>query len=199
MLETCWQYIINNKFEVLAFILSVAGVWLTAKEKVINWPINIVACIVSIYLFYKDSLFGDAALNFFYVIIGFYGWYEWLYGGKGKQALAVSKTPVKTLLILLIITVPACFIFGKMLSYTSSTVPYWDGITTALSLAATWMQARKLIENWLLWIVTDLLYLAPYIIKQLYLFSLLYFIFAVLAVYGYYLWKKELTQTTSVA
>jgi len=198
MLQTCWQYIIDNRLEVLAFILSIAGVWFTAKEKVINWPIGIVACIVYTYLFYKDSLFGDAALNVFYVVIGFYGWYEWLYGGKDKQALSISKAPIKTLLILVAITIPAGIIFGLILTHTSSNVPYLDGITTALSLAATWMQARKLIESWLLWIVTDLLYLAPYIIKQLYLTSVLYFIFALLAVYGYYLWKKELKHLSVV-
>jgi nicotinamide mononucleotide transporter len=196
MLETIWQYVIESKLEVINFILSVAGVWLTAKEKIINWPIGIAASLLSIYIFYTSSLFGDASLNVFYVIIGFYGWYEWMHGGDKKEALKISKSGKRTLFLLLIITIPSCAFLGKVLSYTNSNVPYWDGITTALSLAATWMMARKLIENWLVWIFTDLLYVGLYLIKHLYLFSLLYFIFTALAVYGYYQWKKQLKENS---
>jgi nicotinamide mononucleotide transporter len=198
MLETIWQYVNNNWLEVLAVIISIIGIWLTAKEKLINWPINIVACILSIYIFYRDALFGDAALNVFFVVMCVYGWYEWVYGGKGHTALTVSKVSMKTLGILSLLTLPTCAGLGYLLTYTSSTVPYWDGITTALSLAATWMAAKKLIENWLVWIFADLLYVVMYGIKHLYMFSVLYFIFTLLAVYGYYAWKKQLTESYSV-
>jgi nicotinamide mononucleotide transporter len=198
MLESLWQYVIEDKTEVIAFILSVAGVWLTAREKIINWPVNILACIASVYLFYRDALYGDAALNVFFIVMCIYGWYEWVYGGKNKTELHISKAEIKTLGILFALTIPVSFALGLILSHTNSTVPYFDGITTALSLAATWMAAKKLIENWLVWLFTDIIYVAMYSIKHLYLFSVLYFIFTLLAVYGYLAWRKQITAKSFV-
>lgn len=190
--ENFLHYLLNNKLEVFAFILSVAGVWLTAKEKVINWPIAIIACAIYAYIFYGDALYGDAALQVFYVIISFYGWREWLYGGTENQTLQISRAPRKTVILLIFISIPAGLLLGKLLSYTNSNVPYLDGITTALSLAATWMMAKKLFENWLVWIFTDIIYVATYMVKELYITSVLYFIFTLLAIYGHYSWKKQL-------
>ena len=188
-----WQYIVDNRIETLAFVISIAGIWLTAKEKILNWPVNIVASGLYIYLFYMDALYGDAALNGFFVVMCAYGWYEWVYGGKGHTELHVSNITMRAAGLLTILTLPMSFALGLILSHTKSTVPYWDGITTALSLAATWMAARKLIENWLVWIFTDIIYVVMYIIKELYITSVLYFIFILLAVYGYMEWKKQLT------
>jgi nicotinamide mononucleotide transporter len=192
MLEAVWLYITQNYLECIAVILSIAGVWLTAKEKVISWPIAIIGCGIYTYIFYKDDLFGDASLQVFYVVISFYGWYEWLHGGKNNGELSVSAISVKVLFILALISIPASVGLGKALSLTHSNVPYWDGITTTLSIVATWMMAKKYIENWLVWILTDLLYVILYIIKDLYLTAILYFVFILLAVYGYYTWKKQL-------
>jgi nicotinamide mononucleotide transporter len=192
MLDDCLQYIAQNKLEVFVVILSILGVWLTAKEKIITWPVGIVSCAVYAYIFFKDALYGDSSLQVFYVLISFYGWYEWLYGGEKDDKLHISKASVKTLILLLILCIPSTILIRMLLSLTNSNTPYLDSITTALSLAATWMMAKKLIENWLVWIFTDAIYVALYIIKHLYLTSLLYFIFTLLAVYGYYVWKKQI-------
>ena len=193
MLEPFWHYLTQNYLELIAVLLSIAGVWLTAKEKIINWPIAIVACGIYTFIFYKDDLFGDASLQVFYIVISFYGWYEWLHGGKNNGELSVSATPGSQLLLLALISIPAGLGLGVLLSLTKSNVPYWDGITTSLSIIATWMMAKKYIENWFIWIFTDLLYVGLYVIKDLYLTAVLYFIFTLLAVYGYYTWKKQLT------
>jgi nicotinamide mononucleotide transporter len=192
MLEAIRLYIAQSYLELIAVILSIAGVWLTAKEKIINWPIAIIACAIYVYIFYKDNLFGDASLQVFYVGISFYGWYEWLHGGKNNEELLISKTPMKLLIIFALITIPAGLCLGLLLSHTQSNVPYWDGITTSLSLIGTWMMAKKYIENWLIWIFTDMLYVILYIIKDLYLTAILYFIFTLLAFYGYYAWRKQI-------
>lgn len=192
MLNDLWNYLLAHWIEVVGVILSIAGVWLTALEKIINWPIGIIASAIYIYIFYNSGIYGDAWLQVIYVIIGFYGWYEWLYGGKDKEELAISSTSGKTFLILIGISIPSCIIAHILLSDAGSTIPFLDSITTVLSLAGTWMMAKKLIENWLLWIVADLLYVIEYIIKGLYLTAVLYFIFTILAVYGYYEWKKHL-------
>ena len=196
MLENFWQSILQNKLEDLAVIISIAGVWLTAKEKVINWPIGIIACLIYTYIFYKDALYGDTALQVFYIAIGFYGWYEWLYGGEKKDELTVSKTSKKTWLILCVLLIISWLVLANILSRTNTNVPYWDGLNTALSLVATWMTTRKLIENWLIWIVTDLSYVGSYFYKDLNITAILYFIFTLLAVYGYYQWERQLKETS---
>ena len=144
-------------------------------------------------------LFADAALQVIYVVIGLYGWYEWLYGGskiwkvyESSQPLVISKTPRKTFIYLGIIAIISSIILIILLFRIHDTLPYEDGITTVLSLIATWMMAKKLIENWILWIVTDLLYIPIYILKNLELTALLYFIFTLLAIYGYYVWKRKM-------
>jgi len=198
MLETLWQSVIQNWLEEVAVIVSIAGVWLTAKEKIISWPVGIVACAIYTYIFYVNLLYGDTALQVFYVVISFYGWYEWAYGGQKHTSLHVSISSKRTLLILSILSVAGWLVLGKILTHTNTNVPYWDGLNTALSLIATWMTAKKLIENWLVWIVTDLSYVILYFYKDLKLTSFLYFIFTLLAIYGYYQWKKQL-KTTSPA
>ena len=192
MFDTCLQYLAQNKLEIFAVLLSIAGVWLTAKEKVITWPVGIVSCAIYAYIFFKDALYGDSSLQVFYVVISFYGWYEWLYGGLKNDKLHVATASVKTLILLAALCIPGFLLIRMLLSLTNSNTPYLDSITTALSLAGTWMMAKKLIENWFVWIFTDIIYVGLYIIKHLYLTSLLYFIFTLLAVYGYYVWRKQL-------
>lgn len=200
MLERPWHYIVAHWPEVLGFIFSLAGVWLTAKEKLINWPVNIVASLIYCYVYYNALLYCDASLQIFFVVMCFYGWYEWKYGGKGHIELPISKSNLKTILMLILITIPVTallsFIVGR---YTPSTTPLPDAFTATLSLVATWMAAKKLIENWLVWIFTDLVYIGLYIYKGLYLTAVLYFIFIPLAIYGYLVWKKQMQLIQSAA
>lgn len=193
-MQETWNYITGNKLEVIAAILGLLCVVLAAKEFIINWPIAIASSILYTCIFYKDMLYGDACLNAVFVVMCAYGWYEWAYGGKNKTELPIAATKSKTAFILTAITLVIWLIIARIeILYTKSTVPYLDGLTTAMSIAATWMQARKLIESWLVWIVADIIYVGMYIIKDLYITSVLYFIFTLLAVYGYMEWKKQLT------
>lgn len=193
MFESTWHYIVNNWLEVLGFVSSLAGVWLTAKGKLLNWPVNIIACLVYCYIYYKALLYCDASLQLFFVVMCFYGWYEWKYGGEQHEELPISKSNLKTILILALVTIPVTalltFIVGR---YTNSTTPLPDAFTTALSLVATWMAAKKIIENWHVWVLADLIYVGLYIYKGLYLTAVLYFIFIPLAIYGYLVWKKQI-------
>ncbi len=187
------QYFTEHWLEVIAVLLSIAGVWLTALEKIINWPINIIASAIYIYIFFNTGIYLDTGISLFYVVFSFYGWYQWLYGGKNKTEIAISNIDNKTIGMILLISIPVTVgLIEIMIHYTDSTVPYLDSITTVMSLAGTWMMAKKHIENWLVWILADSIYVAEYIIKGLYLTALLYFIFTLLALYGYIEWKKQL-------
>src|SRR5665213_1585638 len=99
-------YFTEHWLEVIAVILSIAGVWLTALEKIINWPINIIASAIYIYIFFNTGIYLDTCISVFYVVFSFYGWYQWLYGGKNKTEIAISKIDNKTIGMILLISVP---------------------------------------------------------------------------------------------
>jgi nicotinamide mononucleotide transporter len=126
-------------------------------------------------------------------MLSIYGWYSWKYGkSENKQALVITKIKRKTAIILLSLLVVMTIGFGFLLSYTNSDIPYWDGLTTALGLLATWMTARKIIENWLVWIITDLLCVGIYYYKELHPTAIFYLIMSILAIIGYIEWKKQM-------
>jgi nicotinamide mononucleotide transporter len=198
-LQDIYHYVTEHWLEIIAVVFSIAGVWLTALEKTINWPLNIIASAIYVYIFYVSGIYMDALLSVFFVVFSFYGWYQWLYGGDNKAQLQISKTSLKLAFILLLIGIPLTFGFTQLLThYTNSTIPYLDSVTTVLSLIATWMAAKKHIENWLVWIIADSIYVVEYVVKDLYLTAVLYFIFTMLAAYGYYEWNKQLKKLSAL-
>lgn len=179
--------------ELVGTIFGIAGVWLTVKEKILCFPVGLVNVSLYAWLFLKSGLYSDAALQLVYILLLFYGWYQWTRGRKGDHQLPVSKTSSKTFVYLIVIGVLSTITAGTLWKqYTNASLPYIDSLTTSMSLIAQWMVARKKIENWVVWILADIIYVAMYIYKQLYLTSLLYFIFIILAVIGLQQWKKEL-------
>jgi nicotinamide mononucleotide transporter len=185
------NYFTEHWLEVLAVMFSIAGVWLTALEKVINWPVNIIGCAIYVYVFFTNKIYLDMGISVFYVVFSFYGWHEWLYGGKNKQAIEISYMSKRALGLIVLLCIPCIIGLGELMKhYTDNTVPFLDSTTTIMSLAGTWMMARKHIENWLVWILADSIYIAEYVIKGLYPTALLSFIFTLLAIFGYYEWKK---------
>lgn len=135
------------------------------------------------------------SLQVYYVFISIYGWYNWLYGGKSKKVddLKVAYMNLKTLIVTSVFTIFFFIIIAFVLvNYTDSPIPYWDSFTTAASIVATWMLARKYIENWLYWIVVDSLSIGLYLYKGLYAAVLLFVVYTILAVIGYFEWKKNI-------
>jgi nicotinamide mononucleotide transporter len=190
--HTALLYIQQNWFELTALVISILGVWLTALEKTINWPVNILACVLYGILFYLSGIYLDASLQIFFIVFSIYGWYLWTRKDSNKhETLLISNISLKTFLILITIGMPVTVLSAYILGhFFNSTIPYFDATTTVLSLIATWMAAKKHIESWLVWILTDLIYIPEYLIKHLYPTALLYFIFTLLAVYGYFEWRK---------
>jgi nicotinamide mononucleotide transporter len=144
-------------------------------------------------LFLKSGLYSDAGLQVVYFVLSLYGWYEWLYGGAGRTAISVSRTSRKTWVVLGGIGVVVWALLGTITSRLPGTaLPYVDAATTTISLLAQWMMTRKLIENWLIWIAVDVVYVGMFIFKGLYLTAFNYGIYLALAVLGYVAWKRSL-------
>jgi nicotinamide mononucleotide transporter len=176
-------------FEIIGFFAGITGVWLAAKENPWNWPLGIISVGVYAVVFLKSKLYGDMLLQLFYIVIGIYGWYIWLKGAHGLK-MKIENCKKEESLFLFFISIAGFFVAVFLLKKTDSNVPYLDGLTTVLSITATWMMARKYIEHWLIWIFVDLVYVFLYSYKSLYLTAVLYFIFTILAVYGFYEWRR---------
>jgi nicotinamide mononucleotide transporter len=186
-------YFLQNPYEFWGFITSVICVWLNVKENIWGWVFAIVAAGFYCKVFYDINLMGDLILQIIFIILSIYGIYAWLYGGTQSQSLSVSKLPHRLIFPLLLIFGVAMYAVAQLLKWLNGDIVYIDASTTTISLIAQWMMARKYIENWLVWIFVDLLYVGVYLYKGVYLTSFLYFIFLFLATLGYLKWKKTLS------
>ena len=179
--------------EFIAVVFGVVSVFLSVRENIWSWPTAIVNVSLFFVLFFQAGLYSDMGLQAVYFALSVYGWYEWLYGGKGHTALKVSKTPTHVWMILSTIAVVTWAFLGRITSrLPGASLPYVDAATTTTSLVAQWMMTRKLVENWLLWVVVDVAYIAMFVFKDLYLTAVNYAIYLVLAAMGYVTWRRSL-------
>jgi nicotinamide mononucleotide transporter len=183
--------------EVFGFVTGAVNVWLLARQNIWNWPIGIANNLAYLILFTTSGLYGDAGLQAVYIGLAIYGWLLWLRRGDAPS-LPVTRTPAATWKYLAVATlVLAVFMRWFLARFTDSTVPAWDGITTAVSLAAIYGQCRKLLESWWLWIAVDLIYIPLYLYKGLWLTSILYLVFLLLCIFGLREWLSELAPVES--
>ena len=185
--------------EVLGFVSGAWGVWLTVKENVWNWPIGIANSAFFLVLFVQGRLFADSGLQVVYIVLGALGWYWWLHGSAHKTALPIARTGPRHGAILAATIVVATVVLTAGLARVHGATPFWDALTTALSLGAQYLLTRKLIENWLLWISADVIYVALYAYKGFYLTSILYAIFLAMCVAGLVQWWASLRVTRGMA
>jgi nicotinamide mononucleotide transporter len=128
-----------------------------------------------------------------YFVLSVYGWYEWLYGGKDHSALSVSRTPRRVWAVLAVIALVVWTSLGRLTSgLPGVSLPYVDAGTTTTSLIAQWMMTRKLLENWVLWTIVDVVYIGMFMYKGLYLTAFNYAVYLVLAIMGFFAWRRSL-------
>ncbi|GIF19767.1 nicotinamide mononucleotide transporter [Actinoplanes tereljensis] len=176
--------------ELLGFGTGLVNVALLVRQHILNWPLGILNVLLLMVVFWSVGLYADATLQIVYVILGFVGWWAWLYGGARRSRLVVRRTSRPEWLGLAVAGVlltAGLWLFLDRL--TESTVPLADAVTTALSLLATYGQTRKLIENWWLWIAADLIYIPLYGYKDLWLTAILYVAFLALCILGLRSWQ----------
>ena len=184
--------------EIVAAVFGVVSVFLSTRQNIWSWPTAIVNVGLYIFVFFGAKLYADTGLQVVYVVLNAYGWYHWLYGGKNRTGLAVSRTPARLGVLLVGIGLAATAVIGTLLARTTdASLPYIDSMTTSTSLVAQWMMTRKLLENWLIWVAVDVVYIGMYIYKSLYITAILYFVFLVLSAMGYVQWRKSLRKQTA--
>ena len=183
----------SSCLEAVAVLFGIVSVYLSTRENIWSWPTALVNVALFFALFLESGLYSDTGLQVVYFGLSIYGWYEWLYGGAGRTAITVSRTPRRVWMMLGAIGVVSWGVLGAITSRLPGTaLPYVDAATTTVSLLAQWMMTRKLLENWLIWIAVDVVYVAMFIYKGLYLTAFNYGIYLALALLGYIAWKKSL-------
>jgi len=187
------EWLLNNKIEVMGAVLGVLYIVFSVKQNILTWPTGLLTSLLYIVVFYNSKFYAGMGLQAYYVAVSIYGWFYWLKGKSTQtQSVQVRKTSAKMWGILIIFSIIIhILIFFILLNFTDSDVPYLDSLTTALSIVATWMLARKYIEHWLIWIFVDLLSSALYVYKNLWPTVILFLIYTVMAYLGYTEWLKD--------
>lgn len=176
--------------ELLGFVSGLLTVYLVVRQHIANWPLGIANVLLLMVAFWHAGLYGDAWLQLVYVVLGAYGWWQWAAGATAQRVRATTRAEWWWLGGAgLLSTVVLWWYLDR---FTSSTVPWPDAATTALSLLATYGQTRRLVESWWLWIAVDVVYVPLYGYKDLWLTALLYLAFLALCVLGLRSWRAQL-------
>jgi nicotinamide mononucleotide transporter len=178
--------------EVLAVLFTIACVWLTAEEHIACWPVGIVGCLLYGYVFYHTRLYSDVLLQLYFLVTSIYGWYAWGHGGSGDTALPISRLGLGAGALWLGVIAAGSYLLGRwMKRRTRAALPYWDAVTTVMSLVAQYLLAGKVLENWVIWIAADVIDTGVYFARRLYLTSLLYALLLCLAIKGLIEWLAK--------
>ncbi|HCY41391.1 MAG TPA: nicotinamide riboside transporter PnuC [Prolixibacteraceae bacterium] len=194
-MELTIEWLSGNYIELLGAILGIAYIFFSIRQNILTWPVGLLTSALYVWVFFFSSLYAEMGLQIYYVFISLYGWYEWLHGSSsGKsEPLKVSRLIFRLGAILSIISLALFVLLWVILkNYTDSNVPMADALATALSIVATWMLARKILEHWLIWIFVDLFSIGLFLYKELYPTVILFVVYTIMAVVGYIEWKKEL-------
>ena len=179
--------------EVVGALSGVAAVWLTTRQKIWCWPVGIVSVALYIAVFHDARLYATMALQVLYVGLAIYGWYAWGKGEQGERPLRVSRASRRTLAVAFGVGLALTLGLGVWLGrQTDEALPFTDAAVTSFSLVAQWMQTRKLIENWWLWLAVDVVYVAINLSQGLLPTAMLYAIFTALAVAGLREWRRSM-------
>ncbi|MAW20848.1 MAG: nicotinamide mononucleotide transporter pnuc [Flavobacteriales bacterium] len=175
--------------ESVAVIFSISYVILAAKENVWCWAAATVSVILYIYICFTAQLYAETGLQIFYLIMAIYGYYNW---NTNNRKLQITEWSVRKHLFLILIGALLSFLMGfYFATYTDSKMPIIDSFTTVFSIIATYMIIKKVLENWLYWIVIDLMSVYLYYNRELQLTSILFIVYTIVAIIGYFTWLRK--------
>ena len=183
----------EQALEILGTLVGLIYLWLEYRASIYLWIASVVMPAIYIFVYYDAGLYADFGINIYYLGAAVYGWLVWKYGHKPaeQKELPITKMPKRSWLKALVVFIVAQILIAWILiNFTDSDVPWWDAFTTALSIIGMWMLARKVIEQWWVWLAVDLASAWLFAYKDLYFTATLYLLYAVIAIFGYKKWKK---------
>jgi nicotinamide mononucleotide transporter len=176
--------------EVAAALMGLLSVGLTIRQSIWCWPTGLVMVTLYIFVFYDAKLYSDMLLQVVYIFMQLYGWYYWM-RGQASQPAMITTLSFPARLMWSVATAFGTGMLGYVMGqHTDAAVPYWDATTTVLSLVAQWLLGRKVLENWILWILVDVFSIGIYVHRELYLTAGLYVVFLGMAASGMWAWTR---------
>ena len=179
--------------EIVAFVLALAMVWANLRVNPVAWPLAILSSLSYALLFADSKLYGEASLQFVFIALALWGWWQWLRGVQGDGArLQVRRLSARARWRVLAATLAAWPLLGLLLARaTDSDVPYFDALPTVASISGQILLGRKLVENWPVWLAVNVISVFLFAHKGLWLTVLLYALFAALSVVGWRAWQRK--------
>ena len=187
-----FDFLQTNWFEIVAAILAITYLILAMLEDIRCWIAWIISSLMYFFVMYSANLYMEALLQIFYIFIGLYGLYQWRFKADVKDALKITTWSVKNHLIVISALVFLTSLSGYILMiYTAAASPFVDAFTTWGAIAASYLVAKKILENWFYWFVIDFISVFLFISRELYPTALLFIVYLVLVVIGYSAWRKS--------
>jgi len=177
--------------EIIAVSFGLLSVWFARNNNIMVFPAGIISVVIYMFITFSAKLYADTGINFYYLLMSIYGWVLW--GSNNKKIKKnISRVNKQELVLSIILAFFFFFIIYYLLSFSDSDVPLFDSITTSLCLVAMLLMARRKIENWIYWIIADIIYVPLYIYKELPLTSFQFMVFLIIAISGYNSWGKKI-------
>jgi nicotinamide mononucleotide transporter len=188
--------------EIVAVLFGFMSVWFSKNNNVLVFPTGMISTIIFVYLLLKWELLGDMMINGYYFIMSIYGWVIWTKKVNEEQVTPISRithNDKKVSLVIFVTTLLFVFVIYQLFSKWTSWVAYVDTITTAIFFVGMWLMARRKIENWIFWIVGDMISVPLYYYKGFTFTSMQYFVFTIIAIFGYLAWEKSINNKPQIA
>ena len=199
--NTFVENLVNTSlWEFAAVVLGIASVWYARREHILVYPTGIVSVVIYVFICFSARLYADAGINFFYFVMSVYGWYNWTRKDEKAQVLHISANTPRQQLAGIALTVASYWLILGLIwafnhddvVYMQSWVPWVDSFTTAIFLTGMLLMARKKVENWVYWIIGDVVSIPMYFMKGLVFTSFQYVVFLLIAIMGYLEWRRRL-------
>ncbi len=182
-----------SPLEVAAVGFAIAYLLLAIRQNIWCWAAALLSTGLYVVVMYRAALYMESVLQFFYIGMAVYGWYNWSAGSTGASSLPVTTWPVSRHVLAIAVVLGLSWISGVLLTrFSAAALPYLDSFTTWGAIVTTWMVARKVLENWFYWFVIDGVSVLLYISRELYLTAALFVLYLVLIVVGYWTWRKAM-------
>jgi|TARA_B100000959_G_C14992953_1_gene628817 nicotinamide mononucleotide transporter len=195
-----FNYILLNWIEITAVFLAILYLVLAVKQNILCWICGIISSILYFFIMRSAGLYMEAYLQIFYVFMGLYGWSQWQKAPKNNVNFEVNTWSQSQHFIALSIILILSFLSGTLLrNFTDAALPFMDALVTWGAVAATYMVAKKLLENWIYWLVIDSISILLFISRDLWLTAFLFCIYIVIIIFGYRLWSKTLKENNAVS
>ena len=182
----------TGNLEIVSVVFGLVYIFLAARENIWCWPAAFIGTGTAIFIFWDASLLMESGLNVYYLLMALFGWWQWQYGSNNKSELAISSWNIKSHISAFMLIGVLTIFSGYFLSRnTNAALPFVDSFTTWGAVVTTWMVTRKVLQNWLYWIVINPTAAWLFSVRDLHLYSLLFIAYTLIAIFGYIKWRRS--------